>query len=74
VPNRLSIAEALNFAWSLPVSVLITGAENATLMREKIACARSFTALDDAARQRLIEMAADRADGKVEYFKRPIPA
>jgi aryl-alcohol dehydrogenase-like predicted oxidoreductase len=74
VPNRLSIAEALNFAWSLPVSVLITGAENATLLREKIACAQSFTALDEAARRRLIERAADRADGKVEYFKRPVPA
>jgi uncharacterized protein len=74
VPDRLSIADALSFAWSLPVSVLITGAENANLMREKVACARSFTAIDEAARLRLIEKVADRADGKVEYFKRPIPA
>lgn len=74
VPSRLGVGEALNFAWSLPVSVLITGAENAALMEEKIALAKGFTALDDASRQRLIEKAADRADGKVEYFKRPVPA
>ncbi len=74
VPGRVSIAEALNFAWSLPVSVLITGAENATLMQEKIASAKSFQALDEAARRRLIERVADRADGKIEYYKRPITA
>ena len=74
VPNRLSVAEALYFAWSLPISVLITGAENAGLIREKIALAKSFSALDGAAREHLIAKVADLADGKVEYFKRPVPA
>ncbi len=74
VPNRLSVAEALNFAWSLPISVLITGAENAGLIREKIALAKSFSALDEATRARLIARVADLADGKVEYFKRPVTA
>ena len=36
VPGRIGVKEALHFVWSLPVSVLITGAENATLMKEKI--------------------------------------
>jgi aryl-alcohol dehydrogenase-like predicted oxidoreductase len=72
VPNRLSIAEALHFAWSLPISVLITGAENAELLREKIALARAFTGMSEATRQQLIAKVADLADGKVEYFKRPV--
>jgi len=72
VPNRLSIAEALNFVWSLPVSVLITGAENANLMKEKIEMAKSFTEISEADRNALIEKVADLADGKVEYFKNPV--
>lgn len=72
VPNRLSVEEALHFAWSLPISVLITGAENATLMKEKIALAKTFSGMTEAGRQRLIAKVADFADGKVEYFKRPV--
>jgi aryl-alcohol dehydrogenase-like predicted oxidoreductase len=71
VPARLSIADALNFVWSLPVSVLITGAENAALLREKIEMAHSFTELDSKMREGLIEKVADLAsDGKIEYFKK----
>ena len=36
IPNYVSVEEALNFVWSLPVSVLITGAENKELLLEKI--------------------------------------
>lgn len=72
IPNRLSIAEALNFVWSLPVSVLITGAENAELVREKIQLAKNFIEMPDETRNKLIEKVADLADGKVEYFKRPL--
>jgi len=72
VPNRLSVAEALNFVWSLPVSVLITGAENADLMKEKIDMAKSFTEISEADRNALIEKVADLADGNVEYFKNPV--
>ena len=74
VPTRLTVADALNFAWSLPISVLITGAENAELVREKIALARTFPGMTAAARERLIAKVADLADGKIEYFKRPLPA
>jgi aryl-alcohol dehydrogenase-like predicted oxidoreductase len=70
IPNRLSIPEALNFVWSLPVSVLITGAENAQLVREKIALAGHFAEMDQQARQALIDKVVDLAvEGKVEYFK-----
>ena len=72
VPGRLSIADALNFVWSLPVSVLITGAENAQLMNEKIELAKSFTEMNVEKRMALIDKVADLADGKVEYYKNPV--
>lgn len=71
IPNSLSIEEAVHFSWSLPISVLITGAENADMIREKIQYARSFIAFDEDQRQRLINKVADGGyDGqKVEYYK-----
>ena len=71
VPDRVSVAQALHFVWSMPVSVLITGAENADLMREKIDLADEFVVMSQEDRQGLIDKVADLADGgKVEYFKR----
>ena len=71
IPNYLSIKEAMHYVWSLPVSVLISGNENATFMREKIALARSFSKLNENQRLALIEKVKDIAlTGKVEYFKR----
>jgi predicted aldo/keto reductase-like oxidoreductase len=71
IPNYLSIKEAMHFVWSLPVSVLISGNENATFMREKIALARSFTKLTEEQKSALIDKVKDIAlSGKVEYFKK----
>ncbi len=71
VPGRISMQEALHFVWSLPVSVLITGAENEHMMKEKIALAKSFRALSAEERAKLVERVADLAiDGKVEYYKK----
>lgn len=70
VPNRLSIKEALYFAWSLPVSVLITGPDDADMLREKIRLARSFTDMSEEQRMALIEKVADiAATGEVEDYK-----
>lgn len=71
IPNSLSIKEAMHFVWSLPVSVLISGNENATYMREKIALARSFSKLSETRKLELIDKVRDIAlTGKVEYFKK----
>ncbi|MCG8308304.1 MAG: aldo/keto reductase [Cytophagales bacterium] len=71
VPDRLSIKEALYFVWSLPVSVLITGAENETFMKEKIKLAKTFGGFSEEQRNRLISKVADLAkEGKVEYYKK----
>ena len=70
VPERLSIKEALYFVWSLPVSVLITGAENEKLIKEKIKLAKKFSSFTEAQRSALIAKVADLAtEGKIEYYK-----
>ncbi|WP_423128969.1 aldo/keto reductase [Gaoshiqia sp. Z1-71] len=71
IPNYISIKEAMYFVWSLPVSVLISGNENATFMREKIELARNFSSFTESEKLALIEKVKAKAlDGKIEYFKR----
>lgn len=69
VPNRISIKQALYFAWSLPISVLVTGPDNIEQLQEKIDLARSFTALTEEERGTLIERVADMAGRHVEFYK-----
>lgn len=69
VPHRVSIREALHFAWSLPISVLITGPDDVAQMEEKIGLARSFEGMGEAERQQLIERVADLAGPRVEFYK-----
>ncbi len=69
VPNRVSIAEAVHFAWSLPVSVLVTGFNNPQQMQEKIDLANSFVTMDEQQRQDLIDKVADLAGRRVEFYK-----
>lgn len=71
IPNYMSIKDAMYFVWSLPVSVLISGNENATFMREKIALARSFSKLSEEQRTTLIDkVSAIALTGKIEYYKK----
>ena len=71
IPNYLSIKDAMHFVWSLPVSVLISGNENATFMREKIALARSFVKLNEEQKRSLTQKVKEIAlTGKIEYFKK----
>ncbi len=70
VPNYISVKEALYFVWSLPVSVLITGAENKELVREKIELARNFTNLSENERYELINKVAKKAGNDIEYYKK----
>ena len=71
VPGQISIRDALHFAWSLPVSVLITGAENAKLLKGKIKLAKKFTEISETDRLALLDrLATFAAEGKVEYYKK----
>ena len=70
IPDYVSIKEALFFSWSLPVSVLITGAENKDLLLEKIQMAKEFTKITEAEKERIYDkvLPAPERD-KVEYYK-----
>lgn len=70
IPNRISIKEALYFVWSLPVSVIITGAESVEFMQEKIDLAKGFSSFTNSKRAKLISKVSDLAtEGLVEYYK-----
>lgn len=69
VPDRVSIADAITFVWSLPVSVLITGCDNAAMLQEKIDLAKAFQPLGEDRRRELIARVADMDGTKVEFFK-----
>jgi len=70
VPGMVSLKEALDFSWSMPVSTLITGAENAALLKEKIKLAKKFAKLKEAQRLALTDrLTTLAAEGKVEYYK-----
>jgi uncharacterized protein len=70
VPGALSVEDCIHFTLSLPISVLITGAENPEFLREKAALVRSYHQLDAAQREAIIARALPQAqDGKVEYYK-----
>jgi uncharacterized protein len=71
IPDRLSVAEALHFVWSLPVSVLVSGPDNPEMMQEKIDLARSFQAMDEPQRQALVLRVADLAGPAIESYKVP---
>ena len=69
VPNTLTVEEALYFSWSLPISVLVTGADHAQMLQEKIDLARKFKALDEKKRMALVEKVAGFDGRLVEYYK-----
>jgi len=70
VPDAISIRDALYYVWSLPVSVLITGAENKDYLQEKINLARDFVKMTVEDRMTLVESLAGYAGNKVEYYKK----
>lgn len=69
VPDRVSIPDAINFVWSLPVSVLVTGPDDVAQMNEKIDLAKSFNGMEEEKRQALVGKVADMAGNRVEFYK-----
>ena len=71
VPDVASVKEALSFAWSLPVSVIVTGSNDIDMLQEKIEIAKSFRAMNENQRLELVQRLADAGfDGKkVEFYK-----
>ena len=71
VPGTATIEEALNFVWSLPISVALTGANDVEMLVEKIELAKSFTKVSEDARMALVQRVGNAGfDGKkVEFYK-----
>lgn len=70
VPTKISVEDAIHFSLSMPISTLITGAENVEYLQEKIDLAQSFMTLKEKDRSHLIEtLVPEASEGKVEYYK-----
>lgn len=69
VPDRVKLTDAINFVYSLPVACLISGVDNAAQMTENAGYAKNFKPLNEAERKKLIELAADLAGNRVEFYK-----
>ena len=70
IPDLITLEEALHFVWSLPVSVLITGPDNAGMLKDKIEIAKTFYPMDEEQRIKLIEkVSAIALLGEAEDYK-----
>jgi aryl-alcohol dehydrogenase-like predicted oxidoreductase len=69
VPELISLEQALGYVWSLPVSVLISGMENAQQVRQNAALARKAATLDEGARLKLIATVERFGGRDVEFYK-----
>ncbi len=69
VMDIITMKEAIHFAWSLPVSTLITGPKDPAMLQEKIDLAWDFTQLTEQKQQKLISKVARFGGTKVEYYK-----
>lgn len=69
VPEHLTVEEALTFVWSLPVSVLISGPDNAQQMRENVETARDAATLSEEGRQAILKKVAALPGKEIEYYK-----
>lgn len=69
VIDHISVSDAIHFALSMPIDVLVTGAKDAAMLQEKIDLVNSFAGMDDDQRAALIERVAYLAGTRVEYYK-----
>ena len=69
VPALLSVEEVLGFVWSLPVTTLVSGMENAAQVSQNTAVARKTWNLNQAERRRCIDAVAHIAGPELEFYK-----
>jgi len=67
---KVSVAECLHYAMSLPISVVVSGMDNMEMARENIAIAKTFKPMTDEERSKLLARIRDVArSGRLERFK-----
>lgn len=69
VPEQMSLAEALGFVWSLPVSTLISGMPVPDQIIENAQLAAAHTDIDQTQRNALVELASEFAGPNLEFYK-----
>lgn len=70
LPARVSVRDALRFAWSLPIATLVSGVDDAAMLRQNAGWARGFEALTEAERTALVDRVADVGrTGELEWYK-----
>ncbi|MBE2214507.1 MAG: aldo/keto reductase [Opitutaceae bacterium] len=70
IPDVLSVADALRFAWSLPIHTLVSGIARVQHLRENVETARTFVPLSPEERAALVDKVRPfAADGALEYYK-----
>lgn len=70
IPELLSVADALRFAWSLPIGTLVSGIGKVQHLHENVETARTFVPMSADERAALIEKVRPRAvGGEMEYYK-----
>lgn len=66
----LSIKEAIHFSWSMPISVLVTGANDPNMLKEKIEFAKSFVQMTGEKKEEIIDKVSHlTANAGVEFYK-----
>ncbi|MGQ1786442.1 MULTISPECIES: aldo/keto reductase [unclassified Saccharicrinis] len=71
IPDYISVEEAIQFAWTMPISSLIVGPDNVDMLNEKIDFVTRMGKVNEEYRQKLIAKITDYPLlKKVEYYKK----
>ena len=71
IPDKLSVAEALRFSLSGPVTAVVNGVENLQQLDENLDTFWNHTPMPEEERQRLVKLVEEEGrSGVMEYFKK----
>lgn len=71
IPDVISVEEAIQFAWTMPISSLIVGTDNVSMLEEKIEFVKRMSQVDEEYRKNLLAKISDYPLlKKVEYYKK----
>ena len=69
-PELISIKDSIHFSWSMPISVLVTGANDPNMLKEKIEFAKSFVQMTEEKKKELIDKVSHlTGNAGVEFYK-----
>ena len=69
IPDRISLAEAFGYVWSLPTSCLISGMNNPDHLEQNLAAARGYSGMTPKEADAVLARVADQAGRQIEFYK-----